>query len=158
MSRSGLTSTTAESGPSAELSSGAREKMSARILIVEDDDDFREEITGFLKYRGYQAEGVAGENDALVEVWRFRPHLVLIDLHLPGRSGFQIAAEMTHLPGFRVVPIVAMSGIFVDEKLRLGMKLCGIRDFVSKPVDEEQLVGKIMQALQSAQNLKSGGG
>jgi CheY-like chemotaxis protein len=106
--------------------------MKKTILVVDDDRDFLEELEETLRLSGYDIVAV---NEALVAVETARvskPLVVLLDLKMPGKSGFQIADEIKRLPGFQDVPIIAMTAYFKDGPNPL-LDICGFDRYLEKP-------------------------
>lgn len=88
--------------------------MKKRILIVEDSEDDRVILRALLEHFGFKVleapNGFQGLKIAQLE----RPDLIIVDLAMPGMSGFDVAAEIRRSPGLEAVPLIALSA-FADS-------------------------------------------
>jgi DNA-binding response OmpR family regulator len=117
--------------------------MTKRILIVEDDAGLARVLGDNLTFEGFQVEVVSDGNRALQAARAFGPDLVLLDLMLPGKSGFELCRVWRE--GARI-PIVMLTAR-ADRKDKLtGLKL-GADDYVTKPFDLEELIARIHAVL-----------
>ena len=110
----------------------------ARILVVEDDQQLADMLTDTLVFTGYRVEVARDGIAAVTAVERDRPDLVLLDVNLPGISGFAVASR---LRGARdETPIIFLTARDTPEDVRDGF-LSGGDDYLTKPfrLDELQL-------------------
>ncbi len=118
--------------------------MSARVLVVEDDNDLTYLITRNLEVEGYEVACAADGVEALEAFRRTNPDLVVLDLMLPRRSGLEvlrdIRREREQVP---VIILTARSG--VSDRV-LGLKL-GADDYVTKPFEMVELLARIEAVL-----------
>jgi DNA-binding response OmpR family regulator len=115
-----------------------------RILVVEDDLAFALVLQDDLVFEGFSVACVNDGRDALAEVQRFQPHLILLDLTLPGTDGFEICralARLTSRPS--VIMLTARSQN--EDKVR-GLHL-GADDYVTKPFAFNELLARIQAVL-----------
>jgi len=124
---------------------------SNKILVVDDDQEFLEELTEFLSSSGYTVVAINNPLVALAALVKVKPDVVLLDLKMPAKSGFQLAAEIRALPDFFDVPIVTMSAFVKDESTAF-LSICGINKYIKKPFSPAQLVSDI-EAVLSKQRL-----
>ena len=115
--------------------------MSARIFIVEDDAQMRR-VTKFLfernKYKVSQAETA---EDALAEISRDPPHLVIVDVHLPGMSGMKLVELLRgDKKTAHVLILMLTSAQQTADKVR-GLR-CGADDYVTKPYEPSELLAR----------------
>ena len=103
--------------------------MIYRILVVEDDPTIQRELVTLLQGDGYQAEAVTDFSAVVSTVRDRQPHLILLDIQLPGQSGFSLCSQIR---AFSNVPIlfVTSSSSDMDE---LSSLLLGGDGFVTKP-------------------------
>jgi DNA-binding NarL/FixJ family response regulator len=114
------------------------------ILIVDDDADHRESVVGLLARRGFTAVRQAGGADeALSLLPSWQPHLILLDLAMPGRSGAEVLPELSTLaPG--AVTIVVSN--FPSRRLARMMASRGAAGYVEKSVPPARFVDEILLA------------
>lgn len=104
-----------------------------RVVIINDGKDSLGELEAILGASGYDSVVV---NDALAAVdvvVRNNPDVVLLELKMPRKNGFEIAGEINHALETRRIPIIAMSDFFKGE-FGFLLELCGINRHVTKPV------------------------
>lgn len=94
-----------------------------RIYIVDDHELMREGLRALLVAKGYEVVGESADpTEALADLQRLRPDVLLLDLHLNGRSGFEILSELQrrHLPTRCIVLTMSAQPRHVAEALRMG--------------------------------------
>ena len=105
-----------------------------RILVVEDNADGRESLVAWLEMIGCDAAAAADGDQAIEQAGRFLPQVVLLDLGLPGRDGFEVARWLRSEPKLAGVRIVALTG-WGAERDRARTAATGFDDHLTKPVD-----------------------
>ena len=118
-----------------------------KIMVVDDNIEYLEEIEEVLFHGGYEVETVPDSGRALALAHEHKPRLILMDLKMSPKNGFQVADELRHSLLMKDVPIIAMTGFFTEKEHILMMKLCGIKSFLLKPVNPINLIAKIEFAL-----------
>lgn len=120
-----------------------------RILIVDDDANIAELISLYLTKECFETQIVYDGEEALKQFPDFRPHLVLLDLMLPGMDGYQVCRE---LRAGSPVPIIMLSakGEIFDKVL--GLEL-GADDYMIKPFDSKELVARVKAVLRRYQTM-----
>ncbi|HVJ54534.1 MAG TPA: fused response regulator/phosphatase [Aliidongia sp.] len=114
-----------------------------RILIVDDDIIYRTHISRILENRGFTNIGTAvGGRDALVQIDRTPPDLVILDIVMPDLDGFQVCAHLRANPAFADLPILVQTGLDRTAD-RVRVFECGATDLVSKPTNERELIARI---------------
>jgi two-component system response regulator RegX3 len=116
----------------------------AKILVIEDEAAIRAGLTDALVYHGYAVECAADGNRGLESALSGRFDLVLLDLMLPGRDGFEICNEIRKVD--RRQPIIMLTARASDEDIIKGLSL-GADDYVAKPFSVAQLVLRIQAVL-----------
>jgi cyclic di-GMP phosphodiesterase len=123
-------------------------QMTARILIVDDLPENRDILTGLLEPEGFILETAKDGQEAVEKALANPPDLILMDVSMPRLSGFDAcrklkADERTHL-----VPLVLVTGLVAREDRIMGIA-AGCDDFLTKPVDSEQLIARTRSLLKS---------
>jgi DNA-binding response OmpR family regulator len=126
-----------------------------KVLIVDDNEEFLEELKEMLSFHGFNIETVSDCERALSVAYEMKPDVVLLDLKMAPKSGFQVADELKHSLKFGSVPVVAMTGFFTEKEHVLMMKLCGINAFILKPFSPQALISKLESALGRTSNNES---
>lgn len=110
-----------------------------RILIVDDDENIAELISLYLMKEFYETKIVGDGESALADFDEFKPHLVLLDLMLPGIDGYQVCREMRAKSQTPIIMLSAKGEVF--DKV-LGLEL-GADDYMIKPFDSKELIARI---------------
>ena len=118
-----------------------------KILIVDDNVELLEELQDMLSQSGYDVETTSDAEKAFSLAHEMKPSLILLDLKMSPKSGFQVADELRHSLQMKEVPIIAMTGFFTEKEHVLMMKLCGIKTFILKPFQPVNLISKVEFAL-----------
>jgi len=117
------------------------------IMVVDDNVELLEELENLLTLGGYSVIAVSDGTKVMEEALRKRPDLLLLDLKMSPKSGFQIADEARNSSLLKNIPVIAMTGFFTDKQHFLMMKLCGIKTSILKPFRPLNLITKIEFAL-----------
>jgi DNA-binding response OmpR family regulator len=120
--------------------------MKKRILIVDDDRALAQVLADNLMYSGLEVDCVEDGDDALAAVRRFGPDLVLLDVMLPGTSGFDLCSLIRD--GGRVPVIMLTARDQKADKLK-GLE-AGADDYITKPFDFDELKARMHAVLRRA--------
>ena len=114
-----------------------------KVMVVDDDHEFLNEIKEVLTSSGYEV--VVVNNSLLVfdTVVKVRPDVILLDLNMPNKSGFEIASELKYSLLTKQIPIIAISGYLKDEHYISLMEICGIKNRIEKPITPLDIIAKI---------------
>lgn len=117
--------------------------MSARVLIVDDDPNICELLRLYTEKEGYRVETAEDGNVALEKAAVFRPDLVLLDLMLPGKSGWQVCRELQKDADTAVIMVTAKGE--TPDKIH-GLEL-GADDYITKPFEAKEVMARIKAVL-----------
>ena len=124
-----------------------------RVLYVEDNEDNIYMLTKRLKKKSFEVlvaqNGQEGVDIALDQ----KPDIILMDLSLPIKDGWQAIEELKGNSLVKHIPIIALSAHAMDQH-RLDALKAGAEDFDTKPVDLNRLLAKMTQLLQDASNTR----
>ena len=124
----------------------------ARILIADDESTLRALLREALQDSGYEVDEACDGNEAVARFAARRPDLVLMDVRMPDRDGFEACAAMRLLPGGDAVPILIMTGLDDVDSIRNAYE-AGATDFASKPVNLIVLRHRIRYMLRAKRTL-----
>jgi CheY-like chemotaxis protein len=117
---------------------GSPQARPRRILIVDDNSDATQTLLVLLELWGHEVRSAGDGPAALAAAVELQPEIVLLDLGLPGMSGFEVAPQLRDLPGLQDVMIVAVTG-YGQEEDRRRTREAGFDHHLVKPVDPDQL-------------------
>jgi CheY-like chemotaxis protein len=112
------------------------------ILVVDDEPAILDMIAELLGYEGYQVVTTSQGSVALARAKNDPPALILLDLMMPGMSGWQVIAALKASPQTRAIPVVVLSA---RRDLPTTAKELGITTFLAKPFDIDELIGIVRQ-------------
>ena len=113
--------------------------MAKRILVVEDDEKSRRLLTDVLGYHGYDVCAVESGEQGLADARDRAPDAALLDIQLPGISGFDVLAELRSWSDRTRLPVVAVTASVMDHDRR-KILAAGFDAYVSKPVNIRELL------------------
>ncbi len=115
--------------------------MFPKILLVDDESASRAALETLLRREGFEVHDASGGAAALAECVSFRPDLVLLDVLMPGMSGFEVCKRIKAAPETRLTPVVLITGLSATEDRIKGIN-AGADDFLSKPIDFNELLAR----------------
>ena len=124
------------------------------ILVVDDDDGFRSFVAILLENVGYRTEQVESGSRVLTAALADTPAAVVLDVHLPGLSGYEICRQLRDEYG-DAVPIIFVSGERTEALDRAAGLLVGADDFMVKPVDPGELIARVRRLVERPSNGES---
>jgi putative two-component system response regulator len=119
-----------------------------RILIVDDLAENREILKGLLEVEGHDLETAKDGMEAVEHATANPPDLILMDVTMPRLTGFEACRLLKADPRTELVPIVLVTGLLAREDRIQGIA-AGCDDFLTKPVDSEQLIARTRTLLRT---------
>lgn len=116
--------------------------MGETILAIDDEKRNREFYFGLLKYKGYNVLKAENGEDALEILKNASVDLVLLDIMMPGISGFDVLKSIRENKKLQSLPVIIITALADKENRLKGLEL-GADDFITKPFDIDELVVKI---------------
>jgi len=117
-------------------------------LIVEDSLTEREIITSCLQRAGLSVLTANSSEEAIEKITVHKPDLIVLDVVLPGKSGFELCRELKGNAETSKIPVVMCSTKQSDMDKFWGMKQ-GANAYISKPIDQEELVQTVKQLIKT---------
>ena len=118
----------------------------AKILIVDDSPAHLHSLKSIVEDEGY--EGITAENGehGLDAAKSQHPDLILLDIVMPGMSGFQVKRKLRNIASTQKIPIIFVSIRKQETDIALGMRQ-GAKAYITKPVNKKELLSAIDEAL-----------
>jgi DNA-binding response OmpR family regulator len=127
--------------PSTEVSTMARQ-----VLVVDDEPNIRELCRLYLEQDGFDVLEAADGYEALRKAQELRPDLVILDLMLPGKNGFDVCKELRPLD----IPVIMLTARGDEVDKVLGLEL-GADDYLTKPFSPRELVARVKAVLRRSE-------
>lgn len=116
--------------------------MPKHVFVIEDDQDIRESVVEVLQTGGFSADSASSSYEAIEKLKQAepKPYLILLDLRLPGKDGFEFRKEQRTIPEIAEIPVILLSAdVYLPEK----MTRIGAIDVLKKPVDIDNLLDTV---------------
>jgi two-component system alkaline phosphatase synthesis response regulator PhoP len=117
-----------------------------RIIVVDDDKDIRKLVESILAKEGFVTTGAENGADAMKKIQASRPDLVLLDLQLPDKDGFEVCKDLRNDPSTKYVPIVFLTVQNLDSYKIAGLEM-GADDYITKPFNQTELLARVKAVL-----------
>ena len=124
--------------------------MAQQILVVDDDKEITRLLRGYLERANYQVMVAYDGASAMHLLRRERPSLLLLDLMLPDRDGWEITRTIRSDPTLVDLPIIMLTARVEDQDKIIGLEL-GADDYVTKPFNPREVVARVRAVLRRAQ-------
>jgi len=120
--------------------------MAQVIAALDDEPDLLELLKVNLRKAGYRFEGFQEAEDLYRYLSREKPHLILLDLMLPGTDGLEVCRHIRRTEGLAGIPIIMLTARGEESDKVVGLEL-GADDYVTKPFSVKELVARIHAVL-----------
>ena len=124
--------------------------MPHKILIADDEPNILVSLEFLMKREGYEVLLARDGSEALAVIARERPALVLLDVMMPGKSGFDVCQEVRANEALAGMKIVLVTAKGRETDIAKGMAL-GANDYVTKPFSTKDLAARVRALLEPAE-------
>ena len=123
-----------------------------KVLVVDDEPDIVDLISGNLHREGFQVIPAYTGEDALELVKSKKPDLIILDLMLPGIQGLDVCKYIRQNPEYSRIPILIVSAKDSEVDRVLGLEM-GADDYITKPFSPRELVGRVRAVLRRTEGI-----
>lgn len=120
--------------------------MSHRVLAVDDDPVIQRLLEVNLEMEGYEVRLAGDGNEAVAVARDFLPHVILMDVMMPNKDGWQACADLKADPDLAHIPVVFLSARAQDADIKQGTEL-GASAYVTKPFDPIDLLDLVAELI-----------
>ena len=124
--------------------------VAARILIADDEANIVLSLEFLMRHAGYEVKSAADGEAALREIEHFKPDLILLDVMLPLRDGFEVCQRVRDNPALAGVKIVMLTAKGREVEVAKGLAL-GADLYITKPFATRELLASVERLLQKPQ-------
>jgi two-component system, OmpR family, alkaline phosphatase synthesis response regulator PhoP len=120
--------------------------MAKKVLIADDEPNIVTSLVYLMSKSGYEVEVARNGEEALALVESFMPDLVLLDVMMPRRSGYEVCQKMRERAEWRHIKIVVLSAKGREAEVSKGLSL-GADAYVTKPFSNRELIARVADLL-----------
>lgn len=120
--------------------------MSKKVLIADDEPNIVISLEFLMQQQGYEVRIARDGEEALVAAAEFRPDLILLDVMMPQRSGYEVCQKIRENPELQSVKIVMLTAKGRDMEVQKGLAL-GADEYVTKPFSTKDLAERVRRLL-----------
>ncbi|MEM6641891.1 MAG: response regulator [Bacteroidota bacterium] len=131
--------------------------MADRILVIEDQEEVRENIVELLELSNYHVEDAADGKEGVQKALKTRPDLILCDIMMPVMDGYEVLYLLSKNPETASLPFIFLTAKAEKQDFRKGMRM-GADDYISKPFEEIDLLEAIERRLKKYKRLSEASG
>lgn len=128
--------------------------MSLLILVAEDDPAMRLSISDCLEFCGYSVIAAEDGQQALAMVEEYHPHLLISDIKMPRKNGYELVKSIRKLPQYRLLPVILLTECNDTVDRILGYRM-GCDLYLPKPFETEELSAIVRNLLERSQVIHS---
>ncbi len=126
----------------------------ANILIVDDDPDVREAVKIILETQPYELTFASNGEECLEQVKKNTPDLIILDLLMPKKDGFEVIKELRGHPSYPRIPILVLTAVKKEAagrryELETALRM-DVDDYIEKPIQPDDLIDRVKRILTRA--------
>lgn len=120
--------------------------LKKRIMVVDDDKDIRKLVENILVKDGFVTVGAESAADAFKKIQSSKPDLIILDLQLPDKDGFEVCRTLRSDPATKYIPVVILTVQTLDSYKIAGLEI-GADDYITKPFNQTELLARVKAVL-----------
>jgi two-component system, OmpR family, phosphate regulon response regulator PhoB len=114
-----------------------------KVLIIENDHDIRQIVAFILEDQGFETLSIP-EPENLLDIVRFAPDVILLDEFINSLPGHRLCRKIKQVDKLKIIPVIILS---TANDIELIVSECGANDYIRKPFDVEEMVGKVLRTI-----------
>ncbi len=123
------------------------------VLVVDDEKDIIQLIKYNLEREGFRVETAFDGNTALVKANEVKPDVILLDIMLPGKDGYEVIKSLNQSERTSGIPVIFLTAKSAEFDEVLGLEL-GADDYIVKPISPRKLISRIRAVLRRVEGMK----
>jgi DNA-binding response OmpR family regulator len=123
----------------------------SRILIVEDEEFLSKALSDNFEAEGFSVSRAQNGEVALTQIEKQKPDMILLDLLLPRKGGFEVLEELKKNPDWSLIPVVVLSNLGGDEQIKRALEMGADDYFVKSQHPIEEVIEKVKSTLQGGE-------
>jgi len=120
--------------------------MAKRILVIDDEEDLLTTLKYRLESEGYEVATLSDPVETENYIEKFHPELLIIDVFMPERSGFNILEDFEEKGVYKDLPKIFLTSLD-DNVEKMVAKECGVSRYITKPFDQVELLNNVKAVL-----------
>ena len=129
-----------------ETSSSILETLTGHVLVVDDEEQNRDLLRDLVEEQGHQVTEADHGEQALASVKKAPPDVILLDVMMPGMDGYEVCRRLKADPETAPIPILLVTALKERSERLIGIE-AGANDFISKPVDNQDVLLRVRNAV-----------
>jgi DNA-binding response OmpR family regulator len=117
-----------------------------RVLVVDDEPDLVVLLEEHLTHEGYEVITATSGMQAIAKAREVHPDIILLDVMMPGVSGFDVCNILQDFPETAGIPVIFLTAVAETKRKVMGLNL-GADDYITKPVDLHELAARVQAAI-----------
>ena len=120
--------------------------MNTKILVADESPTIHKIVAMAFENEGITVEGISRGEHVMEYMVEYQPHIVLVDIHLPGLNGYELCRQIKNFSSFKNTKVILLTSDFEDID-DLQLKVSQADDFISKPFKTEEILKKVKSQL-----------
>jgi len=124
------------------------------ILVVEDEEFLTTALKDSLESEGYAVDIAANGEEAMEQIRKQRPNIILLDVLMPKRDGFYVLEEIKNNPEWKLIPVIMLSNLSGDAEIKKALEMGASDYFVKSQHPIEEVIEKTKEYLEGKKQVK----
>ena len=126
-----------------------------RVLVVEDEEFLVRALKDNLESEGCAVDAAMNGEEAMEQLRKSRPNIILLDLLMPKKDGFYVLEEVKKNPEWKLIPVIILSNLGGDAEIKRALEMGADDYFVKSQHPIEEVIEKVKEYLEGSRNAKT---